>query len=74
MRKFFDVLGGKIYAFSMQNTGLCKFLLSIFAKFYFSKNQLNIYFGSLTKFSMHVIHFYMQSEVELCLQFIHFAD
>ena len=52
---------------------ISKFLLTLFEKFYVSK-KLNLFFGSSTKFSMqlgkfsmHVIHWNMQSKIELWL-------
>ena len=55
--KVFDALCNKIYAFFMQLTELCKFLLSIFARKFIFKKKLKIRadFGTLTKFSKNLI-------------------
>ena len=57
------------------------FVIKFCKSLFFKKMKLKIYFRIFIKvsvqlkiFSMHVIHFFLQSETELWLQFIHFTN
>ena len=68
------------FLFNIHN--FASFCYQFLQKFIFQKKiKLKIYFGIFTKFSMqlrkfsmHFIHYYMQSEIELWIYFIHFPD